>query len=211
MLQNMFDHKYPISNLHELDLTWCINKITEFEARLDSFETDLHDRLLAETKEYVDEQLVDIYERFTELRNEVTAFELAVSARIDELEGQFDAFTDNVTNMIVLLNNRMDTFEQTVQNEIAGIAATVDAKIAINNEYILDEVGRRFVNIKVINYFTGEVVTVQQMFDYLSELHLENPITYTELAAANITYTAYAALNMTYTELAVKGKSFINP
>ena len=211
MLQNMFDHKYPISNLHELDLTWCINKITEFEARLDSFETDLHDRLLAETKEYVDEQLVDIYERFTELRNEVTAFELAVSARIDELEGQFDAFTDNVTNMIVLLNNRMDTFEQTVQNEITGIAATVDAKIAINNEYILDEVGRRFVNIKVINYFTGEVVTVQQMFDYLSELHLENPITYTELAAASITYTAYAALNMTYTELAVKGKSFINP
>lgn len=211
MLHNMFDHKYPISNLHELDLTWCINKITEFEARLDSFETDLHDRLLAETKEYVDEQLVDIYERFTELRNEVSAFELAVSARIDELEGQFDAFIDNVTNMIVLLNNRMDTFEQTVQNEIAGIAATVDAKIAINNEYILDEVGRRFVNIKVINYFTGEEVNVQDMFNYLSELHLENPITYTELAAASITYTAYAALNMTYTELAVKGNSFINP
>lgn len=49
------------------------------------------------------------------------------------------------------------------------------------------------------------------MFDTLAELHLENPITYTELASAGITYTALAALNMTYTELAIKGKSFIDP
>ena len=211
MLNNLFTHKYPLENLHELDLSWCIEKITEFEARLDSFETDLHDKLLTETKEYVDECLIDVIAQFNELKEEVDAFELAVSDRIDHMEGLFDAFTDDVTNRIILLNNRMDTFEQTIQNEIAGITATVDTKIAINNEYILDEVGRRFVNIKVLNYFTGEEVTVQQMFDYLSEKHLENPITYTELAAANITYTAYAALNMTYTELAVKGKSFINP
>ena len=49
------------------------------------------------------------------------------------------------------------------------------------------------------------------MFDTLAQLHLENPISYTELAAAGITYTALAALNMTYTELAIKGKSFITP
>ena len=210
-MSGLFEHKYPIDNLHELDLSWVINKITEFEARLDSFETDLHDKLLAETKEYVDERLVDVVDDFNALREEVTEFEIAVSNEIDSLENQFDAFTTEVSNRIVLLNNRMDTFEQTVQNEIAGIAATVDTKIQLNNEYILDEIGRRFVNLKVINYFTGEEVTVQEMFDTLSMLHLENPITYSELAAAELTYTAYAALNMTYTELAVKGKSFINP
>lgn len=210
-MSGMFDHKYPITNLHELDLTWVLDKITEFEAKLDSFEQDMYNRILEATKEYVDVRLADVISDFNDLREEVTAFKIAVSNQIDGLENQFDAFTTEVSNRIVLLNTRMDNFEALVQNEVAGIAATVDAKIQLNNEYILDEIGRRFVNLKVINYFTGEEVTVQNMFDYLAMLHLENPITYTELAAANITYTAYAALNMTYTELAVKGKSFINP
>ena len=91
------------------------------------------------------------------------------------------------------------------------INATIDVKIENNNEYILSHLEDELAKIKVINYFTGEKVTVQAMFNYLSELHLENPITYTELAAAEITYTDFAALNMTYTELAVKGNSFINP
>lgn len=73
------------------------------------------------------------------------------------------------------------------------------------------QVGKGVVNVRILNYFTGERVTVQEMFDTLAQLHLENPISYTELAAAGITYTALAALNMTYTELAVKGKSFITP
>ena len=49
------------------------------------------------------------------------------------------------------------------------------------------------------------------MFDTLAMLHLDNPITYTELANSNITYAQLAALNMTYSELAIKGNSFINP
>ena len=49
------------------------------------------------------------------------------------------------------------------------------------------------------------------MFNTLAELHLENPITYTELATASITYADLRDLNMTYTELAIMGNSFINP
>ena len=211
MLQNMFTHKYPIENLHELDLTWCIEKITEFEERLDTFETDLHDKLLAETKEYVDASLVDVYNQFNVLKGEVEAFEIAVSGRIDSLQSQYDAFTEDVSNRIVLLNTRMDDFEQTVQNEIIGISASLQVMIDANNEQLLDEIGRRFINLKVINYFTGTEYNVQDMFDFLCQKHLTNPISYNELAAANITYTTFTALGMTYTQLADIGKSYIAP
>lgn len=208
---NIFEHKYPIENLHELDLSWVINKITEFEARLDAFETDLHDRLLAETKEYVDQEMASLRNDFATLTAEVERFETDVNNRFDGLSAEFVAFKNAVNIQLNLMQKRIDDFEEEIDAAIIGVNALTDLKIDQNNEYILEEVAKGLVNVKVLNYFTGEYVTVQAMFNYLSELHLENPITYTELEAAAVTYTAYAALNMTYTELAVKGKSFINP
>lgn len=208
---NLFEHKYPISNLHELDLSWILEKITEFEAKLDSFESDLHDRLLAETKEYVDERVASVISDFNALRVEFSDLQTEVTNRFNALESDFQSFINAVNIQLNLMSKRIDDFEEEINQTVIGINALTDLKIQQNNEYILEEVAKGIVNVKVINYFTGELVTIQNMFDYLASLHLENPISYTELAAANITYTALAALNMTYTELAVKGKSFINP
>lgn len=210
-MRNIFGHKYPIENLHELDLSWVIDEITEFEARLDAFETDLHDRLLAETKEYVDQEMASLRNDFATLTAEVERFETDVNNRFDGLSAEFVSFKNAVNIQLNLMQKRIDDFEEEIDAAIIGVNALTDLKIEQNNEYILEKVAEGLVNVKVLNYFTGEYVTIQAMFNYLSELHLENPITYTELEAAAITYTAYAALNMTYTELAVKGKSFINP
>lgn len=210
-MAGIFDHKYPITNLHELDLTWVIKKITEFEAKLDSFETDLHDRLLTELEGYVDQEMQSVREQFNELSAEFTALQDDVNQHFNALEDDFQTFTTAVNIQLNLMSKRIDDFADEIDAAIIGVNALTDLKIEQNNEYILEKVAEGIVNVKVLNYFTGEYVTVQTMFNYLSELHLENPITYTELAAAGITYTAYAALNMTYTELAVKGKSFINP
>lgn len=210
-MRNIFEHKYPIENLHELDLSWVIDKITEFEARLDAFETDLHDRLLAETKEYVDQEMASLRNDFATLTAEVERFETDVNNRFDGLSAEFVSFKNAVNIQLNLMQKRIDDFEEEIDAAIIGVNALTDLKIEQNNEYILERVAEGLVNVKVLNYFTGEYVTIQTMFNYLSELHLENPITYTELESAAITYTAYAALNMTYTELAVKGKSFINP
>lgn len=203
-MSGLFDHKYPTTNLHELDLSWIIQKINEFQARLDTFETDLHDRLLEETKEYVNQEVAGLRANFNELQT-------TVNTQLADIRSDFNTFTSAVNIMLNLMSRRIDEFEDEINAAIIGVNALTDLKIEQNNEYILEKVAEGLVNVKVLNYFTGEYVTVQEMFNYLSELHLENPITYTELAAANITYDDLAALNMTYTELAVKGKSFINP
>ena len=203
-MSGLFDHKYPTTNLHELDLSWIIQKINEFQSRLDTFETDLHDRLLEETKEYVNQEVAGLRADFNELQT-------TVNTQLADIRSDFNTFTSAVNIMLNLMSRRIDEFENEINAAIIGVNALTDLKIEQNNEYILEKVAEGLVNVKVLNYFTGEYVTVQEMFNYLSELHLENPITYTELAAANITYDDLAALNMTYTELAVKGKSFINP
>jgi hypothetical protein len=47
------------------------------------------------------------------------------------------------------------------------------------------------------------------MFDYLCRFHLQDAITFTELATASKTFTELAAYNMSYTDLALNGKSII--
>lgn len=203
--------KYPVQNGEMINLDWVISKVKELQTNLDELEARVLAEAIAATKEYVDAEMVSIRAEFQELSDEVASLRTYFDAKVDELEGDYEDFAAAVRTELDTMTLRIEAFERTVQNEIIGVNALTDLKIEANNEYILDEVAKGVVNVRVINYFDGSLVTVQQMFDTLAELHLENPITYTELASAGITYTVLAALNMTYTELAIKGKSFINP
>ena len=203
--------KYPTQNGEMINLDWIISEVKRLNQNMDELEARVLAAALAATKEYVDEELASIRSEFADLSEEVANLRIYFDDKIEELDSQYNTFIQAVRNELNTMTRRIGQFEQTVQNEIIAVNALTDLKIEANNEYILDEVAKGVVNVKVLNYFTGELVTVQAMFDTLAQLHLENPISYTELAAAGITYTALAALNMTYTELAIKGKSFIAP
>lgn len=203
--------KYPTQNGEMINLDWIISEVKRLNQNMDELEVRVLAAALAATKEYVDEQMTSIRSDFDELSDEVANLRIYFDDKIAELDSNYDTFILAVRNELNTMTRRIEQFETTVQNEIVAVNTLTDLKIEANNEYILEEVARGIVNVKVLNYFTGELVTVQSMFDTLAQLHLENPISYTELAAAGITYTALAALNMTYTELAIKGKSFIAP
>jgi hypothetical protein len=206
-----WNQKYPTQNGEMINLDWVISEVKRLNQNMDELEARVLAAALKATKEYVDTELVSIREEFAELTDEVSNLRIYFDEKIAELDSNYDTFILAVRNELNTMTRRIEQFETTVQNEIIAVNALTDLKIEANNEYILDEVAKGVVNVRVLNYFTGEYVTVQEMFNTLAELHLENPISYTELASANITYTALAALNMTYTELAIKGKSFIIP
>lgn len=147
--------------------------------------------------------------QFNALSQEVDNLRQYFDEQVATLRGDYNAFVNSVQQQIVLLTNRINDFDQTIKNDIIGVNALTDLKIQQNNEYILEKVAEGLVNVKVVNYFTGDLITVQEMFNYLSQFHLQNAISYSELAGAKITYNDYIALHMTYTELAQKGKSFI--
>ena len=208
-MSDIFDHGYPYSDYHELNLTWVIEKIQELNVNL----TTLEDRVLANaiqaSKEYVDERMTEVITDFNALSDEVAQLRIYFDQQVSQLQNQYNVFVVAVRNQLDMMTARINAFDQTIKNDIIGVNALTDLKIEQNNEYILEKVAEGLVNIKVVNYFTGELVTVQDMFNYLAQFHLEDAITYTELAGANITYDDYIALHMTYTELAQKGKSFI--
>ena len=85
-MSGLFEHKYPTTNLHELDLSWILQKITEFGQRLDSFETDLHDKLLAETEAYVDQEMAGLRADFADLVESYTALQLMLIHSLQQLD-----------------------------------------------------------------------------------------------------------------------------
>lgn len=203
--------RYPVSNDEMINLDWILNKVKELSKNLDDLEARVLEAALQATKEYVDEELAEIREEFAQLERDMVEMKNYFDEKVDQLQTDYDAFTNYVNIQISLLNNRISEFDQIIKNDIIGVNALTDLKIQQNNEYILDRVAEGLVNVRVINYFTGELVTVQDMFNTLAVLHLDNPITYTELDTAAITYNDLAALNMTYTELAIRGKTYIIP
>lgn len=127
-----------------------------------------------------------------------------------DLRATNQLFIDYVNNSLTVMTSRIDTFDSKLTNEIIGVNARTDLAIEQNNAYLLEEIGKGFVDLKVINYFTGRTVSVQEMFDYLSQFHLENAISYTELVNKQKTYTYLAQLGITYTTLALNGNSAIH-
>ena len=206
---DIFTHDYPYTDNHELNLSWVIKKVQELNINLDTLEERVKQASIEASKEYIDSRLAEVLEDFAELSQEVADLRTYFDSQVQTLQNNYSTFVTAVRNELNRMSRRIDDFDQTIKNDIIGVNALTDLKIEQNNEYILEKVAEGLVNIKVVNYFTGDLVNVQEMFNYLSRFHLENAISYNELVGANITYNDYVALHMTYTELAQKGKSFI--
>lgn len=139
----------------------------------------------------VDEIIANFNRVVAEIEADNTVFKQEVNDKIDELEREVDYFNQALIATTEAINNR------------------TDVAIAQNNTALLAEMRTYLSNILVVNYITGEEMTIQAMFDYLCKFHLTDPITYTELAGKNCTYNTLINYLMTYQQLIVSGGSII--
>lgn len=209
-MSDIFEHGYPYSDYHELNLTWVITKVQELNKNLDTLEARVIEASVQASKEYVDLRMLKIEADFASLSNEVANLRTYFDQKVDELEYNYNAFYNAVQQQIVLLTQRIDDFDQTIKNDIIGVNALTDLKIQQNNEYILDEVAKGVVNVKVINFFTGERVTVQDMFDYLCGLHATDTATISEVVTANKTVQQMIDINHTVGDWVMYGKQYVS-
>lgn len=186
-------NQFPYSNFHELNLDWVVNKVKEFNERLDS----ITDTILKSANAYTDKQIQTYFTQFVQ--------------EMETMREDFEKFTQIVNANLTLFQTQID---QTNANVTAGLKANrayTDTAIEQNNAWLLKEVSDNISNVlPVYNPFTGVSVTVQEIVDYLSALHMTNAISYTELAQAKKTVTQMIAINATYTQLAINGKLLIN-
>ena len=197
MSANFFD-KYPYTDFHELNLDWILSKMRELEERVANIKEDI----LAEAKAYTDEQAAILQGNINTLAADVNAFKIIINDKVDTLNAEVVARLDGLDQDVIDLYTYIDN--QIVISNARTDQAILNAKDDIY-EHMMTELGK----IKVINYFTGDLISVQDMFNYLAALHATDGITYTQLDGRNKTYSALAALNLTYTDIVMHGNTLI--
>lgn len=193
-----FEYGDSLSYLEEVE--HLVAKVNEVVSAINNISVEI----LNEAKAYTDE----------ENQKQIAIIDKAVSdvaTLAADLNRQFDNFTHVVNDNLVIMTNRINGFSDDLTaglNESHQFALTA---IEQNNEYLMDELSKGLLNVKVVNYFTGELETIQDMFDYMAQFHLGNAITADELRDANITAIAFTNLHMTAADFVRNGKSIITP
>lgn len=197
----MFNHKYPYTDLEEMNLDYILKQIEIFRTELATVEDKVYNRVMEQVQPQIDDiagKVSSLQQSFnlfkTDIQNQIDTFEADVNAQIADLDRRFIQLVNTVNSLVAEAKLYSDIQNENLYNRIVD---------DINNGVI--GIG----DVKVINYITGEIMNVQQMFDYLCMFHLTNPITYTQLALKAIDYDSLAARNLTYTDIIVNGNVLI--
>ena len=202
-------NEYPYTDMHELNLDWCIAKIKELNQRVDDITEEIAQVVYEEAVKYIDEHLADVIQEFNDLKDYVDDSIAGIEDDFNGLNQQFIDLAGDFDTLVAQVEYKIDQIQNYIDGQIAGVNLRTDSAIAANNNYILGQLSQFLAEIKVVNFFTGEEVSIQDMFDYLAMLHVNDGINYADLASRNKTYTELAAYNMTYTDLVLHGNSII--
>lgn len=194
----MISQMYPYTDLHELNLDWLLAKMKELEAHVDNTYNELYNRLKNDMTQYIDEEIASIMSEFTVLKTQF----VILQNNFTQLSGKFDAYEAEINGKINALNNRITA-------EIQGVNDRTDILIASNNEFIIERMSEELRNLKVINFFNGELTSVQNMFNYLANLHLTDGISYNQITARGYTYGSIETLGLTYSDIINHGNSLL--
>lgn len=193
-----FWNKYPYTDFHELNLDWLLNEVSTIEKRIDELHDELKQELTDELKAYVDSQISGLETAFETLNTRFNNLDLHVT----ELDNAFAAFTTYV-------NNEIAGFRRYIDDQITSSNLRTDLLIASNNQFIIDTMAEQLRNMTVLNFFDGQYITVQEMFNTLAKLHLNDAIAYNVITARGYTYGSIESLNLTYGDIVNHGNTLL--
>lgn len=193
-----FFDNYPYTDFHELNLDWLIKQMKALEEHVDNTYDTLYNQLKQDVEDYIDREIASVLVEFSVLKTE---FE-ALSSQFTVLRSTFDAYEAEINSKIIALNNRITA-------EIQGVNDRTDILIASNNQFLIDTMSERLRTLTVINFFNGEETTIQDMFNYLANLHLTDGIAYNQITSRGYTYGSIEALNLTYSDIIMHGNTLL--
>lgn len=195
---NDFYSEYPYTDIHELNLDWILKKMRELEALVANIKEDI----IAEANAYTDAKALILQDNIDALASNVEAFKIVINDKVDTLNAE------TVVRLNKLDQDVIDLYTY-VDNQIVIANARTDQAILNAKEDIYEHMTEELGKIKVINYFTGDLISVQDMFNYLASLHATDGITYAQLEGRNKTYSALASLNVSYGDIVMHGNTII--
>ena len=116
------------------------------------------------------------------------------------------------------MQKQMQEMQEQLKQQDAEIEANLvaargytNAQIAQNNEFLMEEISKGLIDLKVLNLFTGKYVTVQEMFDYLSAFHMTGAISVAQIGNAQRTVNTVVGYNATCTDIVINGYQIFYP
>lgn len=176
-----------------------VSKVNELVDFINNIKLDIFE----EAKAYTDGEIIALEGRVTQAVKDVQEIE-------KELSRQYEVFEIETTKRIDSFDERLVEMSDRINDIVGVVNARTDLAIEQNNNYIFDQIENNILsNISVVNYFTGETVSVQDMFNYLATLHLENSLTYAVLVTKAITVDYLIGKSLTYTQLIKNGGTLL--
>ena len=186
-----YNYEYPYADLSRSNVDWLLNEMKDLKSLVDKMieEYGNINEIVATCKKYTDDQISELKTLVDANTTGLVAINNRLTNTINDLTTLIDA---TETAILIDINNKY------VRNQQAIAQQWTDMVNYINNQVI---------DIKVRNFFTGQLTSIQAMFDYLAHFHLDDAATYTEVTGLN-TYAYYEAKNKTYEEVTMDSKTF---
>lgn len=142
-------------------------------------------------KRYTDSQIEAKYGEFQQQYN--------------ELVSQLDQFQTVVNNTLKGFQDQFDDYKEKTTAEVISAKAYTDVSIQQNNEYILEEISKQVISVRVLNPFTGERVSIQDMIDYLATFHMTDAIKVSTIGNRHNTVNQVVAYQSSCSDIVING------
>lgn len=193
----MFYNKYPYTDFHELNADFILQRIKNIEDQIANIKEDIEGEIF----EWVQEQLAPYEKQLQDLIAEVKNLEETTEATLAAYDARIDAFVLQVNNALAQIRSELVASIQAVND-------LTDLKIDQNNTWLLNTISQNVGDLfQVLNPFTGTMVSIQSMVDYLSSLHINDGIDYDTMNTRALTYNDFNALGIDYTNLTLHGNT----
>ena len=107
------------------------------------------------------------------------------------------------------MRNDLANAKAEFQTLIDGANSYTDQQIAVAMGKIPKLVEKYILEVHVWNMLTGEYVPIQDMFNYLCTLHVDNGLTNDEVTARKNTFMNVANYNATFYQMTINSKLLI--
>jgi len=190
--------KYPHTSYEEINLDYILKRIKEIEVQIETIKEEIEGEIF----EWVQEQLRPFEEELQNLINEVTSLESTVTTTLQ-------AYDARITLIQQGLDAQIAAIERELQDAVAALNLLTDTKIEQNNIWLLNQISENVGTLfQVLNPFTGTMMSIQEMIDYLSAFHIVDGIDYDTMNTRALTYSAFNALSISYTDLTLHGNTY---
>lgn len=187
---------YPYTNFHDLNLDWILEEVKRVSETVDNWGTTV----LQQANDYTDTSTANLDSKLT----------LAMAQFKADVNNANAQYQQNINNALTQFQQQIKEQNTAITANLAAARGYTDTRIAQNNEILYDKISEGIVDVKVLNIFTGQYVTIQEMFNYLATFHLTGAITISEIVELGRTVDTVVGYAKTVTDFVIDGSDIFN-